>query len=1292
MTERCLKSFAAAFLILFFSASALAQGSSTASIAGVVVDSDQQVIPGATVVVKNNATGETFNTFSTDRGVFSVPSLVTGTYTVTVTLEGFKTFVLDNVVVNAGVPASVRATLEIGVLTETIIVQSNSQLIQTQTATVATTLNTREVANLPLSSRSAFDLVVNLPGVQSGGGSRDSIIMGLPQNTINMTLDGVNLQDNTNKSTDGFFAMVSPRLDAVEEVTFTAAAGGADGAGMGATQIRFVTRSGTNQFHGGLFHTYRSDELNANTWFNKRDGIAKAELLRNQPGFNIGGPIVLPKFNGRNRAFFFVNYEELREPAATRRTRTILAPEAQAGIFRYNTAAGVQAVDLFALAARNGQLATGDPIIAKLLQDIRNATASEGTVRPLTDPIFQEYSFQVPTQALSRYPTARLDYQITDRHRVTYTMNYHYSRGGPDTTNNREQFFPGFPVVGSQTSDRKIWSTWLRSMFGTSLVNEFRFGYGGAPIDFSSKDFVPSLWSGSLANQGGFHLNMNNALSPLTNAGASGTPSARDAYHRTIENTLNWQKGSHSINMGGLFSQFDFWQDNQQVVPELRFNVVQTDPADGLFAGANFPGASTTNLTNARRLYAILTGRISEVRGTARLDENTGEYVYGGVGTQRARQTAAGLWFQDAWRMRSNLTVNYGLRYELQFPFVSLNDSYTVGNYEDVFGISGAGNVFKPGTMTGKPPTFHQLKEGEQPYPMDWNNVAPSVGVAWTPSAESGWLSRLTGETGDLAVRAGYQRSYTRNGLASFTSEIGNNPGVALNVFRSLTIGNLGPQPLLLREPSRLGPAAFPTTPVFPMTDTVDGDITIFSPDLFVPTAETWQAGVTRAIGRTMSIEARYMGSRSNGAWRTNNYNELNIIENGFLDEFKLAMNNLRANVAAGRGTTFAYTGIPGTSPLPIFLAYFNGISRDRAGDPSLYTSSQFSSSTFTTPLAFRNPNPYAAVDALDADAASISRAIAAGLPRNFIVANPDLLGPATVTTTSTVASIVENETRSRYHAMALEFKRRSVSGLAFQTSYVLGNAAISRFFSLRRESPLVRNDGAEGDVTHAWKGNLIYELPFGQGKRFGSNVSPFMDRVIGGWQLAGGLRAQSGQLVNLGNVRLVGMDTKELSKMYKVRIDAQRRVWMLPQAIIDESVKAFSVDPGSVTGYSTLGPPSGKYVAPADSLDCIETVRGYGDCGLRNVVLTGPMIKQVDIGLAKRVQIAGQANVEFRVDVLNAFNNVNFVPVSGMVNGVTTDNTLNRANGANPDDYDVTTLTGVNSARVVQLVARFRW
>jgi hypothetical protein len=178
--------------------------------------------------------------------------------------------------------------------------------------------------------------------------------------------------------------------------------------------------------------------------------------------------------------------------------------------------------------------------------------------------------------------------------------------------------------------------------------------------------------------------------------------------------------------------------------------------------------------------------------------------------------------------------------------------------------------------------------------------------------------------------------------------------------------------------------------------------------------------------------------------------------------------------------------------------------------------------------------------------------------------------------------------------------------------------------------------------------------------------------------------------LVDLGNVRLVGMDKDELQSMFKVRIDNGRRVWMLPEDVITESVKAFSVNPTSLTGYSTLGPPSGKYIAPADSLDCIETVRGYGDCGLRSVVLTGPMFKQVDIGITKRVPLFRETSAEFKIDVLNAFNFTNFVPVSGMVAGTTTANDNNRANGINPDNYDVTTLVG--NPRIVQLTARIRW
>ena len=115
------------------------------------------------------------------------------------------------------------------------------------------------------------------------------------------------------------------------------------------------------------------------------------------------------------------------------------------------------------------------------------------------------------------------------------------------------------------------------------------------------------------------------------------------------------------------------------------------------------------------------------------------------------------------------------------------------------------------------------------------------------------------------------------------------------------------------------------------------------------------------------------------------------------------------------------------------------------------------------------------------------------------------------------------------------------------------------------------------------------------------------MNQIIGGWQLAGNARVQSGQLVDFGNVRLVGMTENELEGLFKLRKDAQNRVWMLPQDIIDESVKAFSASATSPTGYGTLGAPSGRYIAPADSFDCIETIRGEGACGMQSLIVHRP-------------------------------------------------------------------------------------
>ena len=153
-------------------------------------------------------------------------------------------------------------------------------------------------------------------------------------------LDGVNVNNNF-QSDDGVFSMITPRLDAVEEVTVTGAVPSADQGALGAVQVSFVTRSGTNNFDGSIYHYFRSPDLNSNYYFNKIRGLERNDVVVHQYGGRVGGPIVIPGlFDGRNKAFFFFNMEEFYQPTEASRTRTILHPRAQEGWFRYNVDAG----------------------------------------------------------------------------------------------------------------------------------------------------------------------------------------------------------------------------------------------------------------------------------------------------------------------------------------------------------------------------------------------------------------------------------------------------------------------------------------------------------------------------------------------------------------------------------------------------------------------------------------------------------------------------------------------------------------------------------------------------------------------------------------------------------------------------------------------------------------------------------------------------------------------------------------------------------------------------------------
>ena len=1270
-----------AALLPLAATSAFAQGGSgTTIITGTVVDASGAILPGASVVAKNNATAEELTATTNERGQFTIPAVQAGTYTVTVTMPSFKTAVVSDVRVNAGVPTSVKVSMEIGGINETVTVAGGSEIIQTQSAAVSTTIDTNQILKLPTGSRSALDFVTTLPGVNTPAGNRNSTINGLPQSAINITIDGISAQDNHLKTGDGFFARVSPRLDAMEEVTVSSAAQDAAQTGQGAVQIRFVTRSGSNDYSGSGYFYLRHYELDANSWFNNRDGISKNEDVLYQPGGRLGGPVIIPGlWNGRNKAFFFVNYEQSRSPGQNTENRTILHPRAEQGIFRYDVSGDTREVNLYSLAAANGFLSTPDPTIQRLLGDIRNSV-SGGPVEDLTDPLLQRYIYQYDTKGTTNYPTVRLDFNLTDRHRLSGSMNYTDLLSTPDSLNGREPAFPGFPAFGNQHSDRYTAQVNLRSTLSQNLVNEFKVGGSGGATKFSPETAVSQFQGTPVADQGGFFLDINGEQLGINNPAGSGSYSAREATTRILENTLSWLKGSHNLQLGFAFTRADVWLHNQQFVPTLSFAIASDDPADEMFSTRNFPGASGTELNDARELYATLTGRVDGITGELRLDENTDQYQYLGLGVQRARLEDYGFFVADTWRWKPNLTLNMGLRYELQRPFHPLNNSYSKAGLEDVCGVSGASanggcNIFQPGAMPGRTPQFLQYNKGEGAYNTDYNNFAPSVGLAWTLPATSGILGGLFGANeGDSVLRAGYTLGYNRPGTSDFTGTIDNNPGISLPANRNHTLGNLGtPGTVLLRVPGSLGPPDdLPATRQYPMSDVITGDITTFDPNLEVPYSQTWTAGWQRKLTGDLAIEARYVGTRSLQSWQTYDYNdvEFNMAENGFFEEFQLAQQNLQANIAAGRGSNFRYFGSgTGTSPLPIFVAYFSG--RTDAGSPGTsgaYGSSLFANSTFVNELARFDPDPEGMANSLDATEDRRANALSAGLPANFLVTNPDYLGGA---------DFIGNGGYTKYHSAQFELRKRLSHGLQFNANYVFGKAYTSSRFSLRSPRITTLDGGTEGGVTHAFKANWTYELPFGQGRRFGSSAGPVLDRIIGGWSFDGIARIQSGQMLTLpAGTRLVGMTTDELQDAFKVRFDhAGKVVYMLPQDIIDNTVKAFSVSATSATGYGADGPPEGRYFAPEFGPDCLAVVSGVGDCGPTQTLVTAPTLYRFDLSAVKRVPIKGRVNFEFRAEFLNAFNTPYFSP------------TLDASD--DPDDFRVTSASG---AREIQLVWRINW
>ena len=396
---------------------AAAQVRTTGEIRGTVADPSGAVVPAVVLTAKDLATGIVATTASGTNGAYVLLNLLPGAYEVTASAPGFQTAVFPRIVVETARTVDLNINLTVGQVAETVEVRDVTPLLQTTTNIVATTIRNDFVQDLPLSGRDTLQFAALMAGAQTPGqGTRNSTFNGLPNASLNITVDGINNNSQRFKSGGtSFFAFAPIRLDAIEEVTISTTGMAAEASAGGAMTIRFTTRRGSNRWRGRLFEQFENDALNANTFFNNARGQARAKVRRNDFGGNLGGPLPLP-FT-RNKLFFFVNFEAAPRPGTANRSLDVLTPEAQSGIYRYIAGDGtVRSQNVLQLAGAAGFSSRIDPTVQGIL-GIINGTVSKGTgtIPNVNNPNYLTLQWRQRTSSNTVFPTARLDYQISDK-------------------------------------------------------------------------------------------------------------------------------------------------------------------------------------------------------------------------------------------------------------------------------------------------------------------------------------------------------------------------------------------------------------------------------------------------------------------------------------------------------------------------------------------------------------------------------------------------------------------------------------------------------------------------------------------------------------------------------------------------------------------------------------------------------------------------------------------------------------------------------------------------------------
>ena len=1051
--------------LILSSACLLAQGT-TSRVLGVVQDPTGAAVPGATVQLRNEATGAVFTTRSSEIGAYVFDAVQSGRYTITVEAAGFKRFVSRGNEVTIGQPTTVNVTLEVGALAEQIEVTASYELVQTSTSgNIGNLFTDRMIRDLPLvgtRGRNPLALVLLQPGVVSGANTGGGVhVHGARDRAWNFTLDGIDI--NETSAGGGNFSPLRTNPDSLAEFRVITSSFTADYGRNSGGQVTMITRSGTNEFHGSGFWFYRTPRLNANEWENNLNNVGKRQFVQHIWGGSLGGPIV------RNKTFFFANVQLLRALQTGIVNRTVYTADARRGILRYvrggrNRPAGVPdaSVDaagnvlpgvniaVYNVAASDPERLGLDRTIQGLLAQTplpNNFTGGDGLNTAL-------FTFTAAEKEKQHDAAIKVDHILDDRNAVFARFAFGQQNTFCDSVNAGQPVFPGTPcLVNTYRTPSNLATNW-RWNPSPSVTNELVFGFNRFTFDFQipTADLDKVTLSGPVA---------------LTAEYSFGNK--RRIHTWQFVDNFAWFRGAHAFKFGTNFRFQQHVDVRGSIAGQNATQAVNFSTAVNTVDPATFGLPPDLNVTFDRPAFQshinFLLGRVGNI---TRGFPSRGDQFVEGLYNFDARYPEYDFYAQDTWKLRRNLTLDLGLRWEMKLA---------PRNPED--------RITRPDQLVqaGAPPTQTLRWVKGKLFEDSLRNLAPSVGVAWDPTG-----------SGKSSVRVNYRIAYDRLNTfvlssAIFQSLPGQTQGINDTSF-GMAGGRLANLPRLKPptvKPSELAQPA-------PFSNNI---ITVVDPQFKMPTTHMWSLSVQREIAPRTVLDVTYIGRRAYRLFGAYDANQVEIFRNGFIEAFNI--------VKAG-----------GESDLMNRL--LRADSRLRAGE----TGSQMVRRLEASALQL---NSVAGL------AASIATRLQGTPPRSvtdlsgmgpfFFIAFPQFGGGMRV---------IDSNDFSTYHALEIQVERRFSGGLHYQASYTWSKSLDTRSYdpaftvvstgALQSASSTpfdIRNrrlNYARSDFNraHVVQSNWSWELPVGKRRKWGTALPAVADAVIGGWQVTGYLRLMTGR------------------------------------------------------------------------------------------------------------------------------------------------------------------------------------